>query len=263
MSRPQGHSAIGRILCQWKIPVTPAGVELATFRFVAQHLNHCATAATTLCQVTQVFHMQLFNLTRYWLQAPWGWHDSVETRRSVIIYEIIVHFLVTVRNNNKIILEFALKYSGMPQKLSISWQKLNRQPPEYNSKAFEPEPSWTVRCSNANQRCGRGGGGDVRQMLQTHGRKGEDDLEDLVADGKITTTLTKWKQCVRTRNRQLIEQNVQRTASVTNVSWQYASTLRHSTNRVQIYRMLFEIFTLLGCYAARSDSSWPTFRDNL
>jgi len=27
-----------------KIPVTPAGIEPATFRFVAQHLNHCATA---------------------------------------------------------------------------------------------------------------------------------------------------------------------------------------------------------------------------
>ena len=27
-----------------KIPMTPAGIEPATFRFVAQHLNHCATA---------------------------------------------------------------------------------------------------------------------------------------------------------------------------------------------------------------------------
>jgi len=42
MSRPQGHSAIGRILCQY--PLTPAEIETATYRFVIQHLNHCATA---------------------------------------------------------------------------------------------------------------------------------------------------------------------------------------------------------------------------
>jgi len=30
-------------LYQWKIPMTPAGIEPATFRFVAQHLNYCAT----------------------------------------------------------------------------------------------------------------------------------------------------------------------------------------------------------------------------
>ena len=27
-----------------KNPLTPAGIDPATFRFVAQHLNHCATA---------------------------------------------------------------------------------------------------------------------------------------------------------------------------------------------------------------------------
>jgi len=32
------------VLGQWKIPMKPSGTEPATFRFVAQHLNHCATA---------------------------------------------------------------------------------------------------------------------------------------------------------------------------------------------------------------------------
>ena len=40
LSRPQGHSAIGSIICQLKIPVIPFGIEPATIRFVAQHLNH-------------------------------------------------------------------------------------------------------------------------------------------------------------------------------------------------------------------------------
>jgi len=53
-SWPQGHSAIGRILCQWKIPMTPVGIEPATFWFVAQRLNHCATAVPVYSVLTEI-----------------------------------------------------------------------------------------------------------------------------------------------------------------------------------------------------------------
>jgi hypothetical protein len=46
----------------------------------------------------QQLHLKyLCNLAKYWLGVPWGWHDSVETCRSVIICEIIVHLLVIVQ----------------------------------------------------------------------------------------------------------------------------------------------------------------------
>jgi hypothetical protein len=43
---PQGHSAIRRIYVIEKL--TPSGIEPATFWFVAQYLNHCATAVPQL-----------------------------------------------------------------------------------------------------------------------------------------------------------------------------------------------------------------------
>jgi len=46
----------------------------------------CVMAVYTVCMAMLLScwsGMYSFNLARYWLQAPWGWHDSVETCGSV------------------------------------------------------------------------------------------------------------------------------------------------------------------------------------
>jgi hypothetical protein len=50
----------------------------------------------------QLYSKYLCNLSRYWLQAPCGWHDSVEICRSVII----VLLLVPVQNKTNYLLQF-------------------------------------------------------------------------------------------------------------------------------------------------------------
>ena len=42
--------------------MTPAGIEPATFRFVAQHLNHCATAVPKMQGISNIYGVTFQNI---------------------------------------------------------------------------------------------------------------------------------------------------------------------------------------------------------
>ena len=72
-----------------KNPLTPAGIEPATFRFVAQHLNHCATAAPPPPQ----YRVHFRNILIYLLDLFYA--CCTNTRRSTILFVFFFSFLLT------------------------------------------------------------------------------------------------------------------------------------------------------------------------
>ena len=67
-----------------KNPLTPAGIEPATFRFVAQHLKHCATAVPNDCTAnwekgsTRSHSVEYSLWKTLWASSKreYGWNDD-------------------------------------------------------------------------------------------------------------------------------------------------------------------------------------------
>jgi len=120
--RPQGHIAIGRILYQWKIPMTPAGIEPATFRLVAQHLNHCATAVplhiwreNIISKIFLLISFLIFNLVVTWYlilphkNPAYCWQPPIVLCESWTIFGFACNVLKVMA---KLPLEQAMKMQG-------------------------------------------------------------------------------------------------------------------------------------------------------
>ena len=66
-----------------KNPLRPAGIEPATFRFVAQHLNHCATAVSAVHSSTRIkfcvpqsFRVCMFSVPT-WVRCERDWKSQI------------------------------------------------------------------------------------------------------------------------------------------------------------------------------------------
>ena len=67
-----------------KNPLTLAGIEPATFRFVAQHLNHCATAVPEMYSIYQKSYRYSPNYIYYVTnRLLFHYSDVLEVRISI------------------------------------------------------------------------------------------------------------------------------------------------------------------------------------
>jgi len=66
-----------------RIPLTPAGIEPATFRFVAQHLNHCANAVpNTFYELRYILSYMNISSSRSFFRVVHT--DNVEGSNSIL-----------------------------------------------------------------------------------------------------------------------------------------------------------------------------------
>jgi hypothetical protein len=73
-------------LCQRKIPMAPSGIEPATFRFVAQYLNHCVTISGP---PLQKFYKEKITLEHFTIFVP----TSAQPWKDFAVFKYMTIFL--------------------------------------------------------------------------------------------------------------------------------------------------------------------------
>jgi len=62
---PRAMVRSGGFFMSIKNPLTPAGIEPAISRFVAQHLNHCATAVPLILQYSLYYYCKVLYFSKF------------------------------------------------------------------------------------------------------------------------------------------------------------------------------------------------------
>ena len=115
-----------------KNPLTPAGIEPATFRFVAQHLNHCATAAPCCTVDIQIIVLSICVFLLRWFVVCRG--ITILLRHTILGWTTLEEwsvrrreFYLTKQNSHKrqasmplAGLEPAIPASERPQSLALN-----------------------------------------------------------------------------------------------------------------------------------------------
>jgi len=69
--------------------MTPSGIEPATFRLVAQHLNHCATAVPEIFNSVSVLTMRLVTLVVFFNELGFADIIAINNARKLHEYSLL------------------------------------------------------------------------------------------------------------------------------------------------------------------------------